>query len=258
VQPKLSLEIEKIKAKDVPDRFTIVGLWGGYILKPPSIQYKELPELEDLTMHLAGIAGIETVPHALIKMRSGSLAYITKRVDRNGNDKVHMEDMCQLTERLTEHKYKGSYEQIGKAILKFSENPYLDVIYFFEQSIFSFLTGNADMHLKNFSLINSSKTGYTLCPAYDMVPSALLVEGDTEELALNLNGKKQKLTLNDFKESMSRFDLESKSIENIFAKFQESFIVWKDFVQLSFLSANLKKEYINMIFRKFIQLGLDV
>lgn len=258
VQPKLSLAIEKLKSKDIPDRFTIVGLWGGYILKPPSLHYRELPELEDLTMHLAELSGIKTVPHSLIKLKSGTLAYITKRVDRTKTGKIHLEDMCQLTERLTEHKYKGSYEQIGKAIIKYSENPLLDIINYFEQVIFSFLTGNADMHLKNFSLINHPGLGYSLCPAYDMVPSALLVEGDPEELALNLNGKKRKIKRNDFIEAMNRFKIESKSIENIFDKFQNSINKWFDFIRISFISDEMKMRFIELILQKSKQLEIEI
>lgn len=258
VQPKLSLEIEKLKSKDIPDRFTIVGLWGGYILKPPSVHYRELPELEDLTMHLAKLSGIATVPHSLIRLNSGTLAYITKRVDRTKKSKIHMEDMCQLTERLTEHKYQGSHEQIGKVIIKYSDNPLLDIINYFEQVLFSFLTGNADMHLKNFSLINNPGQGYTLCPAYDMVPSALIVEGDKEELALNLNGKKRKLKRNDFITSMNRFGIESKSIENIFNKFQNSLSIWSDFIQISFVSEEMKDSYFELIKNKFKQLDMDI
>ncbi len=109
-----------------------------------------MPEVEDLTMHLAKIARIKTVPHTLIRLQSGDLAYLTKRIDRVKKAKLHMEDMCQLTERLTEDKYHGSYEQIGKAIQKYSATPGLDLIILFEVVLFSFLTGNADMHLKNF------------------------------------------------------------------------------------------------------------
>ena len=258
VQPKLSLELEKLKSKDIPNRFTIVGLWGGYILKPPSDHYRELPELEDLTMHLAKLSAIETVPHSLIRLKSGTLAYITKRVDRTKKGKIHMEDMCQLTQRLTEHKYQGSYEQIGKAIINYSENPFLDIINYFEQVLFSFLTSNADMHLKNFSLINYPGQGYSLCPAYDMVTSTLVVEGDQEELALNLNGKKRKINRNDFIISMNRFGIESKSIENIFSKFQNSITNWIDFIHISFVSEKMKISYIELIKQKFKQLGMDI
>jgi serine/threonine-protein kinase HipA len=247
VQPKLSLHLEKISKKDELQRFTIVGLWGGYILKPPTVQYKYLPELEDLTMHLAELADIEVVPHSLIRLSSGKLSYITKRVDRKIGLKIHMEDMCQLTERLTEQKYNGSYEQIGKAIIKYSANPGLDITNFFEQVLFSFLTGNGDMHLKNFSLIDFPEMGYVLCPAYDMVASKLVFKGDEEELALTLNGKKKKLTKNDFKAAISRFNIDSKAIDNIFNKFNSTTGIWHNFIDISFLPNDMKSSYHDLI-----------
>jgi len=146
VQPKLSLSIQKMETGIQPQCFTIAGSWGAYILKLPVSHYPSLPEVDDLTMHLASIAKIATVPHSLIRLQSGNLAYITRRIDRVKGAKLHMEDMCQLTGKLTEDKYRGSYEQIGKAILKYSANPGLDLVNFFEQVVFSFLTGNADMH----------------------------------------------------------------------------------------------------------------
>ena len=247
VQPKLSLHIEKLSKKDEPQRFTIVGLWGGYILKPPTKQYKFLPELEDLTMHLAEISGIDVVPHSLIRLSSGNLSYITKRIDRSNDRKIHMEDMCQLTERLTEQKYQGSHEQIAKAILKYSANPILDVTIFFEQVLFSFLTGNADMHLKNFSLIDNSEMGYILSLAYDMVASTLVVVGDTEELALTLNGKKKKIKKEDFVEAMARFHVDNKAIENIFNKFKMSIDDWHKFIDISFLPDDMKSQFHDLI-----------
>jgi serine/threonine-protein kinase HipA len=247
VQPKLSLELEKKKNRQNPQRFTIVGLWGSYILKPPFELYPNLPELEDVTMHLASASGIETVPHSLIRLSSGSLAYITKRIDRSKNGKLHMEDMCQLTDRLTEHKYKGSYDQICKAILKYSSNPVLDVVNFFEQLVFSFLTGNADMHLKNFSLIKKPEVGWTLSPAYDLVPTALVVEGDTEEMALNLNGKKRKIKMSDFKSAMHRCRIPVKAMENIFRKFENTESKWNEIIQNSFLPEKYKASYLNLI-----------
>ncbi|MCF8380152.1 MAG: HipA domain-containing protein [Bacteroidales bacterium] len=256
VQPKLSLEIEKISKNSGPKRFTIVGLWGNFILKPPSEVYENLPEVEDLTMHLAGISGIEVVPHSLVRLESGNLAYITRRIDRSKDQKIHMEDMCQLTERLTEHKYHGSYEQIGRAIIAFSENPVLDIVNYFEQVLFSFLTGNADMHLKNFSLIDKPGTGYVLSPAYDMVASSLVVSGDDEDLALTLNGKKKKIRRKDFIEAFRIFDVEPKSLENIFNKFQKSFSKWDEFIEISFLPEEMKKKYKKLIREKAIQLNM--
>jgi len=248
VQPKLSLHLDKLKKKDEPQRFTIVGLWGGYILKPPTKQYQSLPELEDLTMHLAKISGIEVVPHSLIRLSSGQLAYITRRIDRKNEVNIHMEDMCQLTERLTEQKYNGSHEQIGKAIIKYSANPGLDIINFFEQVLFSFLTGNADMHLKNFSLIDKPELGYVLSPAYDMVASNLVVKGDDEELALTLNGKKKKLWKKDFLEAINRFDIDPKAVENMFDKLKNSEQKWHKFIDASFIPDEMKKSYHELIY----------
>ena len=198
VQPKLSLTSEKIIGNSASEKFTIVGLWGEYILKPQTALYQHLPEIESLTMHLAELSKIKTVKHSLIRLKSGELAYITKRVDRFKNRKLHMEDMCQLTERQTEHKYKGSHEQIAKTIKVFSANPGFDIVNFYELLLFCFLTGNNDMHLKNFSLLKNLELQYNLCPAYDLVASELVVEGDDEELALNLNGRKRKLRKKDF------------------------------------------------------------
>ncbi len=254
VQAKLSLNIEKGPKTSQPRRFTIVGLWGGYILKPPTTKYKYLPEVEDLTMHLAQLVGIEVVPHSLIRLSSGKLAYLTKRIDRIGSLKVHMEDMCQLTEKLTEQKYNGSYEQIAKAILKYSTNPGLDVTIFYEQVLFSFLTGNADMHLKNFSLIDHPEIGYILCPAYDMVASNLIVEGDNEELALNLNGKKRKIKKRDFIEAISKSNVDKKAVENMFNKFNSSIDNWHKYIDISFLPNEIKKGYHDLIVKRASQI----
>ena len=261
VQPKLSLDIEKpVKqgaGQKTPQRFTIVGLWGAYILKPPTKRYPQLPELEDLTMHLAALAGIATVPHSLIRMQGGNLAYITKRIDRNKKTKLQMEDMCQLTERLTEDKYKGSYEQVGKAILKYSNNPVLDLINFCEQILFSFLTGNADMHLKNFSLIEQTGSGFILAPAYDLVASALVVQGDTEELALNCNGKKRKLQRKDFDIFISSFKvLEEKVIQHMYNKFSNIIESWLQFIPNSFIDQRLQEQYMALIQQRAKVLGL--
>jgi len=246
VQAKLSLEISALKPKE-KKRFTIVGLWGGFILKPQTTDYAHLPEVEDLTMHLAEIAKIQTVPHSLIRLKSGTLTYITKRLDRNGSKKIQMEDMCQLTERLTEHKYHSSYENIAKVILKHSVFPILDVIVFYEQIVFSFLTGNADMHLKNFSLLRWNTQGYKLMPAYDLVATALVNPADKEELALTLNGKKRKFNRYDFEKAFSLNGLDEKSIESIFSKFRKTIPLWIEFIQISFLPELMKTEYIELI-----------
>jgi serine/threonine-protein kinase HipA len=254
VQPKLSLHLATGEQPYLPKRFTIVGMWGGYILKPPSPHYPSLPEVEDLTMHLATIAKIKVVPHSLIRMASGNLAYITKRIDRVKKEKLHMEDMCQLTERLTEDKYRGSYEQVAKAIVKYSTNPGLDVVNFFELILFSFLTGNADMHLKNFSLIHLPTIGSVLSPAYDLVATALVNPSDDEELALTLNSKKKMINGNDFRVSFTTLGLDIKQQENIFNKMERAKTNWFECIDISFLNNEMKEKYKGLIQERFARL----
>jgi len=246
VQPKLSLDIERINNNYC---FTIVGLWGKYILKPQTEHYFQLPENEDITMRLAETAKIKTVPHSLIRFADGELCYITKRIDRTkSGDKLPMEDFCQLTERLTEHKYRGSYEQVAKTILKFSTAPKLDLVNFWEMVIFCFLTGNADMHLKNFSLYSpfledSRGFDFQLTPAYDLLSTVLVIPEDNEELALTLNGKKSKFNRKDFEIAALHSGLEKKVIENIFSKFQKTIPKWDILIDNSFLSNEMKGKY---------------
>lgn len=254
VQAKLSLHISGNSKEGTARRFTIVGLWGGYILKPPNSSYPQLPEVEDVTMHLAQIAGIKTAPHSLIRLKSGSLAYITKRIDRTIKGKLAMEDMCQLTERLTEDKYHGSYEQIGKTIQKHSVTPGLDVVNFFELILFSFLTGNADMHLKNFSLLEQPGIGMTLSPAYDLVNTNLVNPTDVEEMALTLNGRKKKLKKQDFLAAMTTLKVHDKQQENIFNKMTKALPKWMELIDRSFMSDGFKKQYKSIIKERIIRM----
>ena len=247
VQAKLSLQISGSKKEGAARRFTIVGLWGSYILKPSTAWYPQLPEVEDLTMHLAEAAGIKTAPHSLIRMQSGNLAYITKRMDRTRKGKLAMEDMCQLTERLTEDKYRGSYEQIGKAIQQYSAMPGLDVVNFFELLLFSFLSGNADMHLKNFSLLELPVGGMSLSPAYDLVNTALVNPADDEEMALTLNGRKKKLKKDDFVAAMNALMVDRKQQEHIFRKMAKVMPGWMVLIDHSFMSAEYKTQYKTML-----------
>ena len=256
VQAKLSLDINKGE-KNEAARFTIVGLWGRYILKPQSDHYPFLPEIEDLTMHLAELAKINAVPHSLIRFADGELCYITRRIDRTEQgEKLPMEDMCQLTERLTEHKYKGSYEQIAKTIQKYSSVPKLDLVNYWEQVLFSWITGNADMHLKNFSLYSRQKGIYQLTPAYDLLSTALVIPEDTEELALTLNGKKRKLKRSDFISSMQASGLDDKIISNLFHKFLKVYDKWDGFIGQSFLSDELKDKFKSIIAEKLALLSI--
>ena len=254
VQAKLSLDIDK-GGRNRPDRFTIVGLWGKFILKPQTDTYRALPELEDVTMHMAEAARIATVPHALIRFRDGELCYITRRVDRRDDgSKVPMEDMCQLTERLTEYKYKGSYEHIAKAIRRYSAAPQLDVVNFWEVVVFSWITDNADMHLKNFSLYNPDGAGYTLTPAYDMLSTHLAMPEDNEELALTLNGKKRKFRRDDFIKSITSSGVDAKVIDNMARRFGRALPQWFWLIDRSFLPEDMRRAYKGLILRRIIML----
>lgn len=254
VQAKLSLDIAKA-GKGTPERFTIVGLWGRYILKPQTEQYPHLPELEDLTMHMAETAKMQVVPHSLVRFADGELCYITRRIDRGPHgEKYPMEDLCQLSERLTEHKYKGSYEQITKTILRYSSAPKLDVVNFWEQVLFSWLTGNADMHLKNFSLYSLNPSIYGLTPAYDLLSTALVLPEDTEELALTLNGRKRKLRCSDFVQAMTASGMDEKVVDNLFKKFIKAIPKWGEWIDVSFLPDEMKGKYKALIAERIKQL----
>lgn len=243
VQSKLSMDVNK-GGKDEPDRLTIVGLWGKYILKPKSKEFPWLPEVEDLTMHLAEIAKIDVVPHTLIRFNDGEMAYLTKRIDRDRNGtKYLMEDLCQISERITLDKYKSSYEKAAKLIKLHSSTPMLDLVNFWEVVVFSWITGNSDMHLKNFSLISRTPGHYVLSQAYDLVNVHLIFPEDNEELALMLDGRKKHITKQNFMRAMASSGLGEKVIERIFRKLTDVAPKWYDFIDSSFLPTELKEKY---------------
>lgn len=256
VQAKVSLSLYRKEEKNLTKKLTIVGLYGDYILKPPSEHYEQLPELESATMHMAAACGIKVVPHSLIYLQDKTLCYITKRVDRTRKGKLQMEDMCQLSERLTEDKYKGSHEQVAKLLLKYSSSPLLDVSNFYEQVLFSFLTGNSDMHLKNFSLLEKEEQGLSLCPAYDLVPTALVNTADTEELALTLNAKKRKLKYDDFLAAFENGGLNKKVLDNTLELFYYCKPEMQDVLEKSFVSDAFKEKYLSLINKRYKQLNL--
>lgn len=245
VQPKLSLEIKK--HKNELSRLTIVGLYGNFILKPPSTEYKELPQNEDLTMHLASLVKIKTAQHCLIRLQSGELAYITKRFDRSKKDKIALEDFCQLTENLTEHKYRSSIEKVAKITQKFTSNRGLETLRLFELVLFCYLTGNADMHLKNFALLENTLGEFELSPAYDLISTALVITEDKEETALTINGKKSRLKKKDFDELATSMNINTKVLDSIYKNFEKAFPKWIDFIKHSFLSKTMQKNYIELI-----------
>lgn len=245
VQPKLSLDLEK--HRNQISRLTIVGLYGNYILKPPSKEYRELPQNEDLTMHLANIVKIKVAQHCLIRLHSGELAYITKRFDRSKKSKIAVEDFCQLSENLTEHKYRGSIEKVAKITNKYTTNKGLEILRLFELVLFCYLTGNADMHLKNFALLENTFGEYELAPAFDLLSTALVIPDDKEESALTINGKKSRITKGDFDTLASSMDINEKVLFRIYNKFNSVLPTWIEFIKQSYLSKAVQDKYIQLI-----------
>lgn len=243
VQAKLSMDLEKDEYGR-PQRLTIVGVLGRYILKPQTERFVALPEVEDLTMHLAEIAHIETVPHSLIRFADGELNYITRRIDRTDDGrKLPMEDLCQIAGFMTDQKYQGCYEFLASLITQHSCVAGLDLVNFWEQVLFSWIVGNADMHMKNFSLISKERGQYHLSPTYDQVSTAIVMPEDTEELAIPLQGFKKKLMLFDFVHGMEDTGVDRMVAERIVKKFQNYKKPWFDCIDNSFITEEQKQEY---------------
>ncbi len=241
VQAKLSLSLIN-EARGKHSRLTVVGALGGnYIFKPPNENFPEMPQNEHVSMRIAEALGIKVVPSSLIRLQSGELSYITKRIDRTVDGrKIHMIDMFQITEAYD--KYKSSMEKIGKALNAYSDNTLLDKLYFFELTIFSFLGGNNDMHLKNFSMIKTNY-GWSLSPAYDLLNVTILNPEDKEELALTIEGKKKKLKFEHFNQLGKTLGLSSKQINGVFNRFQNNKESVFSIIDQSFLSEDMKSRY---------------
>jgi serine/threonine-protein kinase HipA len=255
VQAKLSMSVVKDTQENSDNRLTVVGALGGqYIFKPPSDKFPEMPENEHVTMRIAETFGIRVVPSSLIRLASGELSYITKRVDRTESGrKIHMLDMFQITEAFD--KYKSSMEKVGKAIHAYSSNTLLDKLFFFELSLFSFLTGNNDMHLKNFSMIAGS-SGWILAPSYDLLNVAIILQEDTEELALTLDGKKKKLKKAHFEKLAKGLELTDKQTKGVFNRMTNNKSSAIEWIDKSLLSDEMKTAYKKVIQNRYAQLSL--
>jgi serine/threonine-protein kinase HipA len=257
VQPKLSLAlIDELLTKKNATRLTVVGALGGnYIFKPPSRTYPEMPENEHLTMKIAEAFGVQTVPSSLIRLQSGELAYITKRIDRtHKGQKIHMLDMFQITEAVD--KYKSTMERVGKALRQYSADTLMDQLKFFELTVFCFLTGNNDMHLKNFSMIEN-KGQWSLSPAYDLLNVNLANPNDKEELALSMEGKKRKFTRQHFERFGANLGLNKKQIQGVFNRLELNKSKAKHLIDTSFLSEEMQKSYWNIMLRAYQALQVE-
>jgi len=245
VQPKLSLTLQSEKGHS---RLTIVGLWGEFILKPQHQDYPMMPETEGLTMHLAGLFKIPVCDHTLLQASNGSMVYIARRFDRAEGKKIHIEDLCQLSEFLTENKYKSSYEKAGKLVAQYCQKG-LDLLAYFELVLFSYLCGNNDMHLKNFSLMHQPE-GIVLSPAYDLLNVNLLNPKDKEALALTLNGKKAGIKLTDFITLAENLRINEKAYHNSFKLFNNKNKEVMDLIDRSFLNKKMKQGYKDIWMKK--------
>ena len=249
VQKKLSLHLS---TDNHNPRLTLVNYPTGYILKPQVKEFECLPEAEQLVMTMADATGISTVPHALIKSGE-NLAYITKRIDRIfGKTDVKMlamEDFCQLDLRVTADKYKGSYERCAKVIGRYSSQIGLDMAELFMRLVFSFVVGNSDMHLKNFSLIETSEASNTfvLSPAYDLLPVNVIMPEDTEEFAIALNGKKTHIRKIDFFVFAEECGISKASAEKMIAKIVSMKPKYIDMCNGSLLPDHPKERFAELI-----------
>ena len=250
VQKKLSLHL----TEGASPRLTLVNYPTGYILKPQTEEYETLPEAEYLVMQMAKQVGIKTVPFALIKMNSGGeLAYITKRIDRANVDgkmqMLAMEDFCQLEERLTEDKYKGSYERCAKVIKKYSSMAKFDLTELYLRLVFSFVIGNSDMHLKNFSMIEKTEgsSEYVLSSAYDLLPVNAIMPEDEEEFALTMCKKKRKIRRKDFLSFAEEIGIEKITAEKLLSKVIKEKEAFVAMVHESYLSESMKESLVKLI-----------
>jgi serine/threonine-protein kinase HipA len=237
--------------------FEVVDRNGRFILKPPSLDFPELPENEDLTMRLAAAVGIEVPVHGLVRARDRSLTYFIKRFDRAGRSRVPLEDFAQLSGASRETKYDSSMEKVAGVVDRFCTFPAIERIKLFERTLFSFLTGNEDMHLKNFSLI-TRRERIDLAPAYDLVNTTIALKHPQEEIALPLRGKRSKLTGNDLFGyfAQERLHLNQRVLAEMLERFQTAFPLWHELIATSFLSPKKKTAYAGLLAERRARLAM--
>jgi serine/threonine-protein kinase HipA len=250
VQPKLSLSWIKTKLENGHQgRLTIMdALEGLYILKPQNPQYPQMPENEHLSMKLAELFAIEVVPSNLIRLASGELCYITKRIDRKQDGtRIHMIDLLQILE--LEDKYKGTMEMVGKTVGDLSTNTLLDKLRFFELTVFNFIIGNNDMHLKNFSMWLSDM-GWVLSPAYDLLNVKMILPKDKEDMALLFGGKKENFNKGYFDQFGIFLKLNEKQINAVYKRLGKWLPQATRMIDRSFLTEDYKSTYKALISKR--------
>lgn len=254
VQPKLSVRLSVKK-----ESFEIVDQHGIYILKPNPSHLEQVPENEDLTMRLAGISGINVPFHGLVYNKDGDLVYLIRRFDRAGKSKkVHVEDFAQVGGMSRETKYDYSMEKVAKLIDRYCTFPVVEKMKLFRLTIFSYLTGNEDMHLKNFSLIHNGGK-IELSPAYDLLNSTIVLSNPKEEMALPIRGKKSNFTYNILFNYFGneRLGMNNKVLKKIEEEFREHYSQWLDVIKISFLKEELQEKYVRVLDHRRKKLGWD-
>ncbi|MCU0348453.1 MAG: HipA domain-containing protein [Saprospiraceae bacterium] len=240
MQPKLSAVLNLRKKV-----LETVETGGVFIIKPQHETYLQMPENEDLTMKMAAIVGIETPVHGLVWCKDGSLSYLIRRFDRTGrNGKLATEDFAQLAGMTRDSKYDYTIEKMVKLIEQHCTFPQIEKFKFFRLVLFCFLTGNEDMHLKNFSLITrNGKVEFS--PAYDLLNSTLVLGGTTEEMALMLAGRRKEFRKKELVDyfGMEKLGLPEAAIQSVLADFKKAQITWENLIATSFLTANQKQDY---------------
>lgn len=253
-QPKLTA---KLNIKD--GKFSATDRGGTYILKPQTVEYRELPENEDLSMRLAKSFGIDIPLHGLIYSKDRSMTYFIKRFDRIGRgQKTYTEDFTQLAGLDREAKYEYSYEKCIAIIENFLTFPAIEKIKFFKMLLFSFVIGNDDLHLKNLSVIKRDDV-YQLSPGYDFVNVHVAMGSKPrDELALTLKGKRKKLTYNDLIEyfAYERLELNEKTVQENLNLLSDNMHSWEVLIKRSFLSAGFKENYMKLVESRFKALGI--
>lgn len=244
VQPKLSATISVVEQE-----FKIVDQFGTYIIKPQNDLFPELPQNEDVTMRMAKVFGLDVPFHGMLYAKDGSLSYFIKRFDRYGKGKkLATEDFAQLTGNTRDTKYRFTMEKLVPVIDEFCSFPAIEKADFFKRILFCYITGNEDMHLKNFSLITKNEKT-TLTPVYDFLNSSIAIKNPEEEIALTLKGKKSNLKASDFIDyyAKDRLQLNEKTIATILEQMHNAIPKWEELLEISFLSDEMKEKYLGLL-----------
>ena len=192
VQLKFSAVMEASGGLTIPAS----GVGGSWIVKLPSREFAGVPENEFSMMKLASLIGmnvpaidlvsidaIKNLPDGIDKI--GNHAFVIERFDRlSDGSRVHIEDFAQVYGLYPEDKYgNGTFRNIAQVIA--AEGNDADIIEYVRRLTFNMLIGNADMHMKNWSLIYPDRRYVSLAPAYDFVATVPYIPGDATNMKIS-------------------------------------------------------------------------